>query len=803
MRRFLGIAVALILSLDAWAQSPPGNELNPAGLDNWRVVDERGMTLLQKYRRRSPSGLLYPFPQAPAPTSALGGGWTYGGTLQLGTLWDGGGEDEARFERYTEWTDEAFANALSLSVANAEQGYYLDFRSGAIGRDDQFYSLDAGRFGSFRLRGSFTRIPHLFANDAQALFLGEGGDSLRLPSSLTPGDNTEAEIDEALLATPESSLELKRDRSRLRLDFKPLSELNLFASYEFEDRDGSRAFGGALSIPPVGATTGGVVETVEPIDHRTQNFSAGLEYGGKSLQANLVYNGSFFRNDNRALTWENPFTVTPVPGRVIERGRFAVAPDNEYHNLKGDLAVPLPWRSRFTGTVSWGTMRQDEDLLPPTVNSVFLPGIGPFSIDLSEWNTTAALSQDSANADIDTLLLNASLRTNFWKPLRLEARYRYYDQDNDTRYLAFNPLTGEYGYIVTDGGQGALSFRQGGVYFPALQGGKWRYRNTPFRYKKLQYQFRASYRAARKTTLALRLERDVVERDFRERDRMSDDRIRASVTSRDLSWATIRLSYEYGDRDGSSFDLNVSDPFFTSSLPGYIPPAAGDNPPGLPGLRTPNLSDRREQIIDGRVNFLIGNDMDLVVGARFQDDDYHTDYGLTRQRELSLNLEWSFQPSPERNAHVFATLERGRQDVDSIFGEDAGSDPSLAYPDANAWSADSETSALTLGAGFSVRLARGFSLESDYIYSYAHDELDYGTRFTILRSQDHIVETRLRWQVSETLALRFYHRYQRSTRDDDWEQTGLVPRSDHRLFFAHIDNDYQASVYGIALQKRF
>ncbi|MHC4236306.1 MAG: MtrB/PioB family outer membrane beta-barrel protein, partial [Planctomycetota bacterium] len=142
-------------------------------------------------------------------------------------------------------------------------------------------------------------------------------------------------------------------------------------------------------------------------------------------------------------------------------------------------------------------------------------------------------------------------------------------------------------------------------------------------------------------------------------------------------------------------------------------------------------------------------------------------------------------------------------DVDSVFGEDAGSDPSLAYPDANAWSADSETSALTLGAGFSVRLARGFSLESDYIYSYAHDELDYGTRFTILRSQDHIVETRLRWQVSETLALRFYHRYQRSTRDDDWEQTGLVPRSDHRLFFAHIDNDYQASVYGIALQKRF
>ncbi len=65
-----------------------------------------------------------------------------------------------------------------------------------------------------------------------------------------------------------------------------------------------------------------------------------------------------------------------------------------------------------------------------------------------------------------------------------------------------------------------------------------------------------------------------------------------------------------------------------------------------------------------------------------------------------------------------------------------------------------------------------------------------------------MLETSLRWAFRGDLALRLYHRYQRSS-IDDWSQAGLVARDDHRLFFAHQDERYEASIYGIALQKTF
>ena len=77
-----------------------------------------------------------------------------------------------------------------------------------------------------------------------------------------------------------------------------------------------------------------------------------------------------------------------------------------------------------------------------------------------------------------------------------------------------------------------------------------------------------------------------------------------------------------------------------------------------------------------------------------------------------------------------------------------------------------------------------------------------GTSFPDLRTQDQILETSLRWAFSETLAARLYYRYQRAT-IRNWLQRDLVSLDDHRLFFAHIDESYEVSVYGVTLQLSF
>ena len=317
--RWLPLAVlALFVASAAVAESPARNVLNPPGQYPWAFSDERGLTLLTQHRRRTPTGLLYPYPAEPPRYSALGDEWLYRGLIEFGGFWDGGNEDEARFEQYTDWSDGVFFNSLGFELQNPERGYYLDFRSGGIGRDDEFYRVDLGRAGWLRLRGSFDRVPHRLANDARVLFSGADGDTLTLPAGLSPGNNTEAELDAAIAVTGESSLDTRRDRTQLALDFKLLPELNLFARFRSQDRRGSRFYGGAFSFPPVGATTGGAVETAEPINDRTYNFSGGLQYGGDSFQANLVYNGSRYHNHNSSLTFENPFTIAAAPARNLQ-----------------------------------------------------------------------------------------------------------------------------------------------------------------------------------------------------------------------------------------------------------------------------------------------------------------------------------------------------------------------------------------------------------------------------------------------------------------------------------------------------
>ncbi len=333
-----------------------------------------------------------------------------------------------------------------------------------------------------RLRGSFNGIPHTFAKDATNLYRGAGSGVLRLPPSLTPGSNGDSEIIAALQGIGQSELSLQRDRTQLSVDYRPRDDLTLFVRYSHEDRDGDRPFGGSL-IFDTGGEPERVVETTEPRDHRTHNVSAGLQFRSPILHANVEYNGSIFRNGDAALTWDNPFLLAIFNGAEnVERGRFALAPDNHWHNVKVDISASLPWRGRLTTTASWGRMRQDDDLVAPTVNSGFVGLAGFNDVDLGQWNDAAALPRDSADAQVDTLLLNTRLHLRPLAALRLQAGIRYFERRNDTRYTAFNPSTGQRGYIAEDAALNVFGLSR--VFEPGVPTDDFRYRSSPIRLPK-------------------------------------------------------------------------------------------------------------------------------------------------------------------------------------------------------------------------------------------------------------------------------------------------------------------------------
>lgn len=812
------LAALLAAIPPAHAETPPGYVLNPPGGDTTRQRDPDGMSYLKRARRRTPTGFLYPDPLEPQTLSALGDGWLGRASLEIGGMAAFGDDEETRFLRYADWSRNFLLDSFDVGLLEPESGFHLDARGGAIGRDDDYYSGEVGWLSKVRLRGTWSGIPHTYATDARNLFEGAGGEVLALPAPLVPGNNSDAAVTAALAPIDESRLAVQRDDLGLHLDARPLPELRLFADYARSKRDGERPFGGSL-VYATGFTQllGRSVETTQPLDDATHEVSAGLELelARWGIVGRLAYEGSFYRNDDEQLTWDNPFLLTPLPrgAQNVQRGRFALAPDNDWNNLRGELAASLPLDGTITTALSWSRAHQGDDLLPPTVNSGIV-GAGPNAENLDQWNSDDVLVRGAADAEAQTLLWNTQLRLRPWRPLRLGARVRWYDRDDETHYTAQNVSTGQIGYIAEDGALAVGTPIFSRIFRPGLPSDDWRYRNTPWSFDQILAEGTADVALRPKTSGGLRYTWERIGYDHRERKRTDESRIRVDLKSRELSFATARLSYEYGARTGGAYTSNPYGAYYVSSLPGFTPLSVPPPPFTLAGLEKFDLADRHEQVADLKLNFLVWEDMDLSVMARYRDADFDVDYGVRNARRADASLEWSYQPSPSWGATLFGTVERGRRSMKTI------NDTAASFPPQNTWSVHTRESSVAAGITAWGRLLERVTLESSYAFILTRSRLDYdyasdgalavgvtsaeaGSRFPTLDTEDHVLTTSLRIEVVDHVALRVFHLYQRE-RIDDFQQAGLESGVIGGAYFlGHVDRDYDAHVVGATVQLRF
>ena len=167
--------------------------------------------------------------------------------MEAGILLDDGDEDSAQFIEYSDWDAGFLLNGFEARLVQPETGYYVDLLGSAVGRNDQFYELLGGRHGAFKFRGFYNEIPHVFSTNASTFYQGVGSDTLTLPEGLVPGNNSQEEIRNALQQSAyPTSLSLKRKKGGIDLALTPSDQIELFARYSQEARDGTRPFGGGF-----------------------------------------------------------------------------------------------------------------------------------------------------------------------------------------------------------------------------------------------------------------------------------------------------------------------------------------------------------------------------------------------------------------------------------------------------------------------------------------------------------------------------------------------------------------------------
>jgi MtrB/PioB family decaheme-associated outer membrane protein len=778
------------------AAEAQGSELDARGLEASREIDERGLSLLVQARRRSPSGLLYPYPfKPPAWSNAVG--VDYRGFVEAGYLANADRDEETRFEEHVDWNDGLLLRDFFLDLRGQEAGGYAHLEGGAAGRDDAFYRAEVGRRGWWRLGLFYDALPHVQANDARSLF--RGSEHLALPPPLTPGSSSLANIDAALGGLGERQLEIERDREGGSFALRPAARLTLSGHWRRERRQGERPFGGAIFFSFLNPNNGSVIETVEPIDSLTDDFGIGLQYGGTRVQLDLRYRGSAFENDRRALRWQSPFVL---PGLAVSGGQAALAPDNQSHAFKGDLAAALPWSGRFTASAGWNGMSQHERLLPGTINPAF-----------PDWNQAnlESLSRRHADARVETFFVDSSLRLRPLRPLTARLHVRYFERDDHTDYLAFNPVAADFGYVAEDGRFGVIP----------------RYAPVPFDHARLIGEASLLWRTPLGANVELEYAQETFDRKQRARD-TREERGRLSVVSRRLGPATLRLAYELRDRRGSTYDPAHDRIFYsTGPLDGFAVPQLSTPLSSLREFRQRDLASRVQHELQARLHLALGSSVDLALAGRVRNADHDSDYGLDFERARELSLELGWQASARLELHLFGSVKKRVSrlaTIDSDQGVDCTSAPSFfaggtCFPLANAWSADSDGVTRTAGGGFRASLTRRLEVSGDYSWLRGRDALDYafasdaalalnttaaaaGRGLPALRASDQVLRLAAKLQLGERWNARLYYRLEHSGLSDP-QQRGLAPRIRRVLYLSHVDRSFTAHVLGAAASLEF
>ncbi|MBK7951487.1 MAG: MtrB/PioB family outer membrane beta-barrel protein [Deltaproteobacteria bacterium] len=753
-----------------------------------RDVDPRGLTTLVPFRRRTPSGFLYPYPLLPQPFH--GDRFLLRASVEAGWLFERGDDHEARYTEYADLRDGPLLRRFSFEGKQREGLFHFLLEGGSVGRADGFYRAELGQTGRFRLRARYDALPHVYGDDARILFRGVGSETLSLPAGLVPGANPAGDVAAALAGVGERRIVQSRNDSTVDLRVSLRPELTWLSAYHLDRRHGERPFGGTLGLPFGTTNSGSVTELLEPIESRTHEVSTALEWATTGLQANLRYRASLYDNRRESLTWENPFAASDlgfllVPGPPA--GRAALAPDNASHQLQGELAAALPWQGRFVASGAWTRMQQDETLLPATING----NITSFS----------NLPRRHAGARVDTWMLQSKLRLRPVRPVDLQLDFRLFDRDGDTNYTALDPATGAYGYVVEDLG-------------PTNRVGA-----PPFSHRRWHVGAGADWRITRRTKLGLAYTHEETRRANRARQLTRDDRLRAHLSSRLFQAGNTRFSYEFLKRTGSDYDPTRDAAYYASSP---LSVALAGPARSLQPFRQYDLARSQGHELEWRTNWGIGQSGDLAFTTRYRERDYGSDYGVRDERGAEASLDASWLPSPRVEVHGSAGIDwrdRRMRTIDSSFGPPndlrAGG-PTFPFP--NTWSWQSVVTTLSTGTGLTLHPLRTIDLVVDYRLLYSRERVDtdfdraggalpFGIdpatavrRYAPQRLVDHVLSISGTKHWTDQLALTLLYRLYDSTIVDA-QQTGLAPLINQNLYLASIDDDFR--VHLVALTARF
>jgi MtrB/PioB family decaheme-associated outer membrane protein len=539
------------------------------------------------------------------------------------TSWADG--DEARWERYRDLRDGVVVGGIFSSETNTSA---LQLNAANVGYHDQQYGLDYNNFGKLKASATWNSIPLNYAYNTLTPWQDQGNNVWTLdaatrtlvqdktPGVLGIGSNAthfnQASIYRSL-ATP-FEMQSRRDVLNMDVKYRMTDALGLKLGFNSMKRGGTQPFGGSFAF-----SNGN--ERPITLDDRTNDFKAAVEWAKPSTgMLRVEWLGSRYKNQFQSLTWDNPLRATDFSngntpplgpydpsgysnGNGPAFGRLALPPSNSMNTFSIVGLRKLPGRSTLNGQFSFISMKQDEDLIPWTTNTVIAsPEV------YAAFPRLASLPRATAEAEVRGINALLNFTTRPTNNLAFDVRYRFNDRESKT------PVFDAEEYVRFDA-------------VPEEGGGHTEHYNI----KRNTVETGATFTLLRNSSLRFGYILDDVKREGRAFGNMRDHTFRVSFDTYGSRFVTVRGIYENTNRNGSEFSAEA------------IEHAAAQ--PGLRFYDEAEMGTNKGTVI---VQLTPNEKFDLGLTVAAGEDDYNGEgheFGLLDNSNRSYNATLTVYPA--------------------------------------------------------------------------------------------------------------------------------------------------------------
>lgn len=313
-------------------------------------------------------------------------------------------EESAKFYEYNGLKGHFLGD---ISSSYDTEKYSTSLTGENIGLDDQYYMLKGGKWGDFKYSLYFDETPHNYSFKARSFYSDPGSSNLTYNYTTVPKDS--------------SQWPSRFDYSVKRKDFGSSIDLTMNSPFFFKVDINHLIKEGLypIGVPSGVSGFGYVVEMPSPVDDTTTNVSLETGYKMKSLFLSLGGSFSAFNNENKWLTFRNPYVTTQSLSETI-----SLPPDNKYWNFRFAGMTKLPLDSTLSLNTSYSRLKSMVSLLDTIWTS------GPSFISLG-------LNDKTFDGDISYKNLSTTLTSNPIKPLTTKLYYKFLEKDNDSDEITY------------------------------------------------------------------------------------------------------------------------------------------------------------------------------------------------------------------------------------------------------------------------------------------------------------------------------------------------------------------------------